>query len=65
MSDYRGGQIFRGQWSFNTFHLLWCGDCGRAEEVTERTRVPRIAGVLDCGECGKPLIHLEAFIRSS
>jgi hypothetical protein len=65
MSGYTG-RVTRGGCTHNTFRLLWCESCGRAEEPPPLPNVGIIGSVpLTCDECGDELTLLEAFVRGT
>ena len=63
------GRLYSGsgdrQRIHNSFGLLWCEECGKADETPRRPSMPDIAAdpVLRCGECGAPLALLECILR--
>ena len=53
--------------SFNTFALLWCEHCGRAETPPQRPHLPTFVDdpYLVCSECGEKLALLECAVRGA
>jgi hypothetical protein len=60
------GNVTRGNTRLNTFLLLWCEGCGKAEEppllpgltIVGETRLP-------CAKCGGELTLVECFVRGT
>lgn len=50
---------------FNTFALLWCEHCGKADTPPKRPRLPDFVAdpYLECSECGEKLALLECAVR--
>lgn len=54
----RSGRIY------NTFALLWCENCGKAEPPPPRPRMPSFVAdpFLTCSECGEKLTLLRCHV---
>jgi hypothetical protein len=52
---------------YNTFPLLWCEDCGKAEEAPRDLRLPDIAAdaYLECSSCGEKLALLRCIVAGA
>lgn len=56
-----GGRVY------NTFALLWCERCGKAETPPARPNLPSFVldPYLECSECGEKLTLLECAVRGA
>lgn len=51
---------------FNTFALLWCENCGKAEQPPPRPRIDiAVDPYLECSACGEKLALLECVVRGA
>jgi hypothetical protein len=56
-----------GNRGYNTFPLLWCEDCGKAEEPPRRPRLPDFVAdpFLECSNCGRKLALLRCIVAGT